>query len=425
METHEYPTVIPVVGGQGTRLYPITLNITKSIVDMCNRAVLSRMLEPLVTQGCRDIIIASKGYENTAQLNKYFKEGGGFFAKLGIETDAEFMYQPNYEDRGSGDAVAFCAEYFDLKKDFLVIGGDNIFNVDLEAVMGFHRSTKAYLTVLLKEIPEGEDISQFGVADVDQDMRLKGFVEKPAPGQEPSRLINAGIYIFSPEIREVFKMMGHDNQDLGGDVVPFLVEHGYPVYGFVTKEYWADVGTPASYLRTTLDVIHGRIGNIRLQHQIGESQWVHPTTLERNAHLRDRLGEHVLMGRHCRVGRNTEINNSAIGHFCIIGDNVNIRDSVILSFASIGDNCTLHNCILGRFTTVEDGSTISAELPVEFGSKKDITPVVGGGGVRILRNSVIGPGVRVAPIYQSHQVLRTGKFTELGMDRENVYFMEK
>jgi len=408
MEEDEYPTVIPVVGGKGTRLYPLTLNITKPIVDMCNRAILSRMLEPLVTQGCRDIIIASKGYENTAQLNKYFKEGGGFFAKLGIETDAEFMYQPNYEDRGSGDAVAFCAEYFDLKKDFLVMGGDNIFDVDLEAVMRFHRSTKAYLTVLLKEIPEGRDISQFGVADVDGDMRLKGFVEKPSPGQEPSRLINAGIYLFSPEIREVFKMMGHQNQDLGGDVVPFLVEHGYPVYGYVLKKYWADVGTPASFLKTTLDVIHGRIENIRLQHRIQGNRWVHPTTLQHNPTIEDRLGDHVLIGRHCRVGRNTEIHNSALGHFCIIGD-----------------NCTLQNCILGRFTTVERGSTISADLPVEFGTEKDLTPVVGGGGVRILENSVIGPGVRVAPIYQSHRVLQTGRFTELGMDRENLYFMEK
>ncbi|NOZ76213.1 MAG: NDP-sugar synthase [Euryarchaeota archaeon] len=383
------------------------------------------MLEPLAKQGCREFIIASKGYDSTAQLNKYFKEGEGFFARHGIQTDREFMYQPNYNDRGSGDAVAYCAEYYDLKKDFIVMGGDNIFDLELEKVMEFHRSTGAYLTVLLKEIPPGEDISQLGVADVDGDMRLEGFVEKPAPGREPSRLVNAGVYIFSPRVREVFEMMGSRNRDLGGDVVPFLIEHGYPVYGYILEGYWADIGTPASFLRTTLDVLHGRISNISLQHRTGDAQWVHPTTMERNPHLREQIGSTVLMGRHCTVGRDLEIENSAVGHFCMIGDGVKIRNSVILSFVNIGDNCTLQNCILGRFTTVMAGSTISADLPVDVGSNKDLTPVVGGGGVTIFENSVIGPGVRVAPISQSHQILQTGRFHELGMDRENVYFMEK
>lgn len=427
MMEFEAPTVIATVGGEGTRLYPLTLNISKPIIDMCNKAVLTRMLEPLITQGCREIVVASKGYENTAQLNKYFKEGAGFFSKLGIETEEEFNYQPNYLDRGSADAVRYCMEYYDVKNEVLVIGGDNVMDVDLRALKAMHVKRDALLTIGLKRLDEGEDLSQFGVADVEEDMRIHGFVEKPGPGEAPSRLINAGIYIFSPRIRGVFEEMGDKARDIGRDVIPYLVEKGYPVYGYVIEGYWADVGTPGRFLKTTLDIIHGKIKNITLEHRYEDNRWIHPTTIERNAALRGvHVGGHVLIGRNCNIASGVRIGNSSIGHFCNIGKDTNIEDSVIMSFVNIGEGVRLKKCILGRFTTVQDGSVIDADLEVEFPyGPAERVPVVGGGGVTIFKNSVIGPGKRVAPIKESHRILSTEKFVELGMDRENMYFAEK
>lgn len=430
----KYPTIIAVVGGEGTRLYPITLNISKPTVDMCNKAILARMLEPLVVQGCREIILAAKGYENTAQLNKYFKDGKGFFAELGITDAPEMKYQPNYEDRGSGDAVRYCMEYYGLNDDCLVIGGDNVVDVEIKPLMEVHHRNDAVLTVLLKKMKPGVDISQFGVAELEDDLRLKRFVEKPEKGREPSRFINSGVYLFSPKgckiLKEMGKEGGNELKDLGGDVVPYLIENGYPVYGHILTGYWADVGTPGSFLKTTLDVLQGKIKGIVLEHKCCKDRWIHPTTLEKNNGLRDvKIGDHVLLGRHCTIGKDVEIQNSCIGHFCVIEDGVKIKDSVVLSFVNVERNVILNRCILGRFTTVQENGVIDADINIEFEDKVDDpferVPVVGGGGVCIKNNTVIGPKKRVAPIDKSHKILSTTKFTELGMDNENVYFIEK
>lgn len=423
----DFPTIIAVVGGAGTRLFPLTLNISKPTVDMCNKAILARLLEPLARQGIREVILAANGYENTAQLNKYFKDGKGFFAELGIDGAPDFMYQPNYRDKGSGDAVRFCAEYFDLKKEIMVVGGDNIIDVDIRSLLEAHRKKGSLLTIALKEIGPEKDISKFGVAELDSSLGIKKFVEKPPRGTEPSRFINGGLYLFSPEIREIFKKMGNKVKDLGGDVVPYLVENGYKVDGFVLDGYWADVGTPGSFLKTTIDVLHGKIKGIQLQNQVKDNQWIEDSTLKRNNDLKDvKIGENVLIGRHCQLGKDVEISNSSIGHFCIIEDGAKIKDSVVLSFVNIGKNVELSRCILGRFTTLEANCIISANMDVAItGDPEEWVPVVGGGGVTILENSVIGPKKRVAPLNENHRIISTRKFIELGMDRHNTYFMEK
>jgi NDP-sugar pyrophosphorylase family protein len=423
----EAPTIIATVGGEGTRLYPLTLNISKPLMDLCNEAVLSRMLQPLVLQGCRKIIIASKGHRNTAQLNKYFKAGIGFFKRLGIEDMEEVDYEPNYQDRGNADAVRCCMEFYDVRGDILVVNGDNLFDIDLKDLIAFHREKDALLTIGLHELPEGEDISQYGVAMVDGEGRVEGFVEKPHPGTEPSRLINTAIYVFSEEIREVFRKMGDKVRDLGGDVIPHLIEEGHPVYGYPITGYWADVGTPEWFWRSSMDVLQGRLKGAIREPEFRPNQWVHPKTVERNHQMRDiRLEGSVLIGRSCQIGKGVTIRDSTIGHTCIIEEGTTITSSVVNSFAKIGKGVVLNKCILGRSTLVEDHSRIDADLEVEFPTHPaDRIPVVGGGGVRIVRNSIIGPGKRVAPIYQSHRILVTGRFVELGYDQENLYFREK
>ncbi|MFQ5815627.1 MAG: nucleotidyltransferase family protein, partial [Candidatus Hydrothermarchaeaceae archaeon] len=259
-----YPKLIAMVGGAGTRLYSLTLNISKPLMDICNQAVLTRMLDSLVLQGCRKIIIASKGYENTAQLNKYYRSGRAYFSRLGIDVYDQIEYEPNYDDRGSGDALRFCLGYYDIDGDVLVVGGDNLFDIDLDDMLKQHGETGALLTIGLKRTPEDEDISQYGVAVADEDMRLHGFIEKPAKGEEPSRFVNTGIYLFSPEIRKILSAMREEARDIGKHVVPYLVKKDYPVYGYLLSGYWADVGTPGRLLSTNLDILHGKLKNVRL-----------------------------------------------------------------------------------------------------------------------------------------------------------------
>ena len=95
----------------------------------------------------------------------------------------------------------YCANYFDINDDVMVVSGDNLIDINLQKFMEFHRSRDPVLTVALKKLAPGEDISQYGVADIDENYRIRGFVEKPKAGNEPSRMINTAFYLFSPKIR--------------------------------------------------------------------------------------------------------------------------------------------------------------------------------------------------------------------------------
>ena len=149
--------------------------------------------------------------------------------------------------------------YFDINDDLLVVSGDNLIDIDLPRIVHVHQKHKPILTVALKEIAPGESISSYGVARVDDDLRIQGFVEKPRLGSEPSRMINTAFYLFSPQVREVLTEMGDRARDIGGDLIPYLIENGYPVYGFPISGYWIDIGTPERLHQAAMDCLSGRV----------------------------------------------------------------------------------------------------------------------------------------------------------------------
>ena len=424
----EYPTVIAVVGGEGTRMYPLTIEQSKPLVPICNYATMRRMCEIIGKQGCRDFILASRGAVNTLQLKNYLKWGEGFSARLGFEPKARFRYQPNYDDRGSADAVRACMEYFDIKNDVLVIGGDNIMDIDIVEIMKIHKDNDALMTIGLKEV---DDVSHFGVADIDNKGRIRKFVEKPKKGEEPSNLANIGVYVLSPRIRDLFKGMPDSAvQDFGCNLIPFLTENGYSVYGYIHKGYWNDIGTPGRYLQTTLDILRGKVKNMVFKESnlYKEKVWIHPDTLKRiKSRIEEgkiQIGNNVLIGGDCEIGNNVKIEDACIGDVCIIEDNVTITKSVIMDFTNVKKNVKLNKCIVGRYSTIGTNSIIDADINIDVGGTCDRTPVIGE-YVTILENSVIGPKKRVASLKDSHKILSAGKFMELGFDSKNVYFVEK
>jgi len=425
----ELPTVIATVGGVGTRFYPLTLDRPKPLLTMCGEAVLARLLESLAYQGCRDFILATKGPENSRRIKYFFKKGHGFSAARKLTPFASFRYQVYYEDKGSGDSVRYNMEYYDIKNDVLVVSGDNIVDVNVMDLIEFHRSKKSLLTVGLKGIKKDENISQFGVADVDENFKIRKFVEKPKPQEAPSDLINTSVYVFSEEIKEVFKKMGDKVKDIGHDVIPYLIENGYPVYGQLIGGYWADVGNPGTFLSTTQDLLHGKTGRIRLDEseRVVNNIWVDPSTFSR---IRDKIGNEihlegpVKIGADCRLGKNVSIKSSYIGDNVIIEDGAKISKSVVMDFVKAEVDSTLNGCIVGDYSIIGRGSRIDVDLPLEIiGGTSDHTPVIGG-GVTISPHSVLGPKKRVAPLRDAHRILTTGRFQELGYDRDNVYFIE-
>ncbi|MBU2559562.1 NDP-sugar synthase [archaeon] len=436
----ELPTVIAVVGGEGTRLYPLTLQHPKPLVSMCGLAILSRTFEAMARQGFNEFILAGKGVRNTLFIKEFFKEGSGFSRRIGLKSDANFMYQPKYEDRGNADAVRFCMDFYDIGGDVLVVGGDHILDITLADLIRFHRSKNALVTVGLKELDETEDISPFGVVEMASDGRIKRFVEKPKEGEAPSRTINTGIYVFSPKIREILEGMTGGPMDTGRDIIPFLCSNNYLVYGYICEGYWADVGNPEALLKTTQDVLHGKLSRIKLfvkqttideapsgKFKRGALRWVHDSTINKIEKLKTppKIGDYVRIGAHCVIEERVEIDSSSIGDYCKIEEGARINGSIVMDFTNVGRDVKLNNCIVGRYSSIGDRSIIDRDMDVDVHEgSHDLTPVVGE-GVVIEEGSVIGPKKRIAPIYESHRILSTGRFLELGYDKNNVYFVEK
>jgi NDP-sugar pyrophosphorylase family protein len=418
-----FPQVLATVGGSGTRLYPLTLDQPKPLVELCDTAIIANLFRVLASQGCRRFILGSKGASNTLNLSNYFKAGEGFFKRLGITDHQDFSYQPLYDDKGSADSLRYCMNYYDINDDLLVVSGDNLIDIDLKSFVEFHQKHKPLLTVALKELGPEHNITQYGVARLDDDMRIKGFVEKPKAGTEPSRMINTAFYLFSPQIREVLAKMGDKARDIGGDLIPYLTENGYPVYGFPISGYWIDIGTPERLHQAAMDCLSGAVRHFDRKYHYKPNQWIHPSTLAKIEPLLAsgdiQLVGNVSIGRNCHIEKGVMIENSHIGHTSLIERNVEIKESMIMSFANIQHRVSIHRAIVGRHSTIEEHSVLGGNGVVE-----DHIAVIGENAI-LPPESVVAAGARVAPLKHSHRILASGRFVELGIDERNIYFAEK
>ena len=371
-EPNKLMVIIPV-GGKATRLLPLTAETSKACLRLLNRPMIEFSLLSLARQGIRNFIFGVKGYTNYRDLHDYFESGCGFSARYDIKPRVHIKYQPNIDDLGSADSARINIEYYNVRDPVFAVQGDNIFDVNLRELIEFHRAKEAVITIALREV---EDVEGYGIADIDKDYRIKKFVEKPTPKEAPSNLANTGLYMVSPEIRKIFKEKGvkqlmkeRKRLDFGYDFIPYVIETGRSVYGYVLKGSWYDVGTPKRYLEAMRDMLEGRFssltdfgGRIDKEARIwvqGES----PESMRRRKEIIKKIKQgkitvegSVLIGRHCEIGDGTRIVNSCIDNYTRIGHGVTIENSAVMDRAIVGDKAEIKDSIIGRHVTVHSSS---------------------------------------------------------------------
>lgn len=390
MDPAKLRVIIPV-GGEATRMKPLTVESSKAIIRILNRPLVEFAMAELALQGVRDFIFGVKGYYNYRGLFAYFEEGIGFSARYGISPRAHIKYQPHIDDVGSADSIRINMEYYDIDSHVMVVQGDNPFEMELSSLLAFHEEKQAVMTIVLTHV---DDVERFGVANLASDNRIKEFVEKPKKEEAPSRLANTGMYVLSPKVRELFShpsiqkmILEKKRLDFGMDLIPFLVQEGYPVYGYLLEGIWYDVGTPKSYLDTMLRILKSEsnlfyvrephlfrstsstsrkfiyrgeppltipnVGNIWIQGQSSESLWRKDQIITKIREGKIRLEGSVLIGRHCQIGDGSIIRDSCVDNFCIIGENATIERSAIMDRVLIGDGTTIQDSIIGRHAEVK------------------------------------------------------------------------
>lgn len=407
MNTSELRCFIPI-GGQGKRLRPLTHDVSKPCVRFLNRALIEFSMATLAEQGVRHFIFGECGYTNYSNLFDQYGEGVGFSAKYGITPRVHIKHQPNLDDLGSADSYRLNMEYYDIRDPVLVVQGDDVFNIDLEGFIRKHEEKEALMTIALIRVEKTEE---YGVAELDEDTRIKRFIEKPPVHKAPSNLASAGIYLLSPEVRnevnseEIKQIMEERKRlDFGYDLIPYLVDKGIPVYSYELN-VWYGVGSPENYLKAMLGVLHGEL-DIRISEQRilpDRNIWVQgysPESIRRRQEILRKHNERklsikgdALIGRHTRIGDYSKITDSNIDNFCILGDHVEIENSAILDAAKIGNHTRVSNSILGRKVVVDstrDNPTLIESTSV-IGNAVHIRE-----GCRIIKTR-INPHLKIPP----------------------------
>ena len=352
-----------LAGGAGTRLRPLTYARRKELVPLLNRPLLEYRLLNLKQHGVEDIVVACS--QGMREVEEHFGDG----ASLGLRLRYE------YEDRplGSGRAVKEAARAASVAGTLVVCNGDILTNLDLRAMIARHRETGATLSISLAPV---DDPWHFGVVAVDDELRIQSFIEKPPQGEEPSNLINAGTWLWEPEVLARIPDDESAIRDGFAERVlfPGIIADGLRVQGFI-EDLWVDVGSPDRYLRATRLLLE------RAARERGADVMVEPgAEVDASA----RISGQVLVGAGAKVGPGARISGpSVIGPATVIGAGTSIEASVIWEEARIGTGGRVARSILGAYAGIGDRAVAEDAIL--------------GNGAEVEEDHQLEPGARVMP----------------------------
>jgi mannose-1-phosphate guanylyltransferase len=350
-----------LVGGEGTRLRPLTSTVPKPVVPLVDRPFISFMLEWLHKHGIDDVIM-SCGFLATSVRN-VLGDGSG----LGIRL--RFVEEP--DPRGTAGALKFAESMLDER--FLMLNGDVLTDIDLGKQIAQHEASGAKATLALVPVA---DPSAYGLVHLNADRSVLDFVEKPSSDAIDTNLISAGAYVLE---REILDLVPPDrNVSIEREVWPLLIGKG--LYGFPSDSYWLDIGTPDRYLQGTFDIIEGNVKTAAGERLGGDWLAVHES-----AEVRGRVIPPALLERGVRVGEGAHVGSLVvIGEDVSIGAGTTVERAVILKGAQIGEHCTLRDCIVAAGARVGNGSVITGGAVL-------------GEGVTIGADNVLAHGARIFP----------------------------
>ncbi len=349
------------VGGQAKRLRPVTDGTSKAVVRFLNKPLIENLILGSAAEvGIRDFIFGVQQHKNYTDI--YDRYGSGIcFSVYGIP-DLSFKYQV-LPDVGSADSLRKNLNYYEIgNRPVFVAQSDNIFDVpyDLPEMIKQHRDKNAFMTIALVRI---DNVEGCGVANFDNEKRITHFVEKPE-GEPPSYFVNAGIYLFAPEIKDVLNSMGVEEiinkgrLDFGKDLIPYLVRKGFSVYGYFLQKFWHDVGTIPRYLAAMHDMLGRENVHRRPGKEIFPGVFVGGIS-DKSAKVRGTIEKKfesgkitfeppVIIGKHCQISDGVRISRSCIDDYTHIGNGSVIEDSAVMDRAVIGEEAEIKYSIIGR-----------------------------------------------------------------------------
>jgi mannose-1-phosphate guanylyltransferase len=357
-----------LVGGEGTRLRPLTSTVPKPVVTLVDRPFMAYMLEWLRGHGVDDVILSCG----------FMADGVRAVLGDGSALGMRVRYVEEPEPLGTGGALKYAEELLDER--FFMLNGDVLSDMDLTAQLRQHEQTGARATLALMAV---EDPSAYGLVRRNPDGSVREFLEKPSADEVlDTNLVNAGAYILEREVLAGMAPAG-TRISIERDVFPTLVDEG--LYGYEATGYWLDIGTPQRYLQATFEILEGAVktevghhlaeaggvlgssqATVRAPAVIGEGCEIHPDAL---------IGPRAVVGRGVRVGAGAHIEGSVVLDGAQIGAGARISSSIVSADAHIGDGCQLVGEVvigagvrLGAGNKLQDGIRIFPGVELSDGA---------------------------------------------------------
>ena len=365
-----------MAGGEGSRLRPLTINRPKPMVAIVNKPCLGHILDLLKRHGFTEAIVTLQYLANVIQDS--FGNGTG----IGLP----IVYSVEETPLGTGGSVRQVLEQLD--DTFIVIFGDALTDIDLSAVVGFHKEKGAVATLTLYRVPNP---LEYGVVITALDGRITQFLEKPSWGEVLSDTINTGIYVLEPEALRRFEKGA--SFDFSKDLFPQLLSEGAPLYGYIADGYWTDVGNIAEYVRANHDVLQGRVRTEPLGEEIRPGVFSEgEVEIDRTAVLDGPIwiGKGTKIGPHARI-----VGPTAIRSYGVVDAFAYIDRAIVWRNSYVGDHAEVHGAIVGRQCSLksrvilEDGSVIGDHSVVGEGARVR-------GGVKVWPDKQIEAGATLS-----------------------------
>ncbi|MCW5940207.1 MAG: NTP transferase domain-containing protein [Fimbriimonadaceae bacterium] len=355
---------VVMAGGEGSRLRPLTSNRPKPLVPVVNRPIMGHILSQLALHGFKEVVATLHYLPDEIQN------------ALGDGSEHGVCMTYSIEDVPLGTAGSVKQAEALIKDDtFLIVSGDALTDCHLSKALEFHKSRQSLATIVLSRVPNP---LEFGIVITDDSGRIERFLEKPGWGEVFSDTVNTGIYILEPEILD--KMESNLRYDWSGDIFPALLAEQAPMYGYVSDEYWCDVGTIQQYMEAQKQVLSGQTNLKPSGTEIAPGVWVGegtviddsallvpPVCIGSNSRIKRRaqVGPYTALGDSTLVEEGAVIERSVVWDSCYIGLDAAVRSAAVCSRVTIKrDSKVMEDAVVGDRCLIDVGATIRPRVKV-------------------------------------------------------------
>jgi mannose-1-phosphate guanylyltransferase len=318
-----------LAGGFGTRLRPLTYSRPKHLLPIANVPHIDHVFDLLQRHEVDEVILL------TSYLAESFAAPADRAAQRGLKLEIAHEKEP----LGTAGALKN-AQSLVGTETFLAFNGDVLTDVDLKEMVNWHKETGAEATLVLTSV---EDPSAFGVVPTDSDGRVLGFIEKPAPDEAPTNLINAGVYVLEPRILD--RIPAGRIFSAEHELFPAVVTDG-AMYARGSDAYWMDIGTPEKYLQANLDALAGR--------------YVCPYIAEPDP-------AQALAAHDAEIHERARVSSCCLGSRSRVESGATVERAVLLPGAVVGAEAVVREAVLGEDVRVAPGAEVQGTAIADGG----------------------------------------------------------